>query len=221
MRRKAQQASDATAVPTRASLLSKLRSLDDHDSWQEFFDTYWKLIYSVAVRKGLPDRDAREVVQETIISLTRQLPRFKYDRSKGSFKSWLYRQTSWRVADHLARQKRDRERFEELEPKHEAVEPVYPSFSQSTVATDPLWDQEWERNLVDLALGKLKKTAPPKQYQIFDLYVVRELPVKEVMSTLNVSRSQVYLAKHRLTRQLKIEVESIRERLEAPEQFEQ
>lgn len=217
MRMKARRASDEQAAPTRASLLSKLRSLDDHDSWQEFFDTYWKLIYSIAIKTGLSDGDAREVVQETIISLTRQLPRFKYDRSKGSFKSWLYRQTSWRVSDHLRREKKRVEQCDPLETSHENV--VTAGLNGSTIANDRLWEEEWERNLIDLALGSLKKHLPPKQYQIFDLYVIRELPVPEVMATLNVSRTQIYLAKHRVTKVLKAEVESLRERLEQSDPF--
>ncbi len=40
-------------LPTRRTLLSKLRSWENQESWQEFFDTYWKLIYNTAVRSGL------------------------------------------------------------------------------------------------------------------------------------------------------------------------
>src|SRR6266496_3881416 len=34
-------------LPTRWSLLTRLKNWDDQASWQEFFDTYWKLIYGV------------------------------------------------------------------------------------------------------------------------------------------------------------------------------
>ena len=33
----------ADLIPTRASLLGRLKDWDDHASWREFFDTYWKL----------------------------------------------------------------------------------------------------------------------------------------------------------------------------------
>ena len=45
-------------IPTRQSLLSRLKNSEDHDSWQDFFDTYWKLIYSVAVKSGLTVAEA-------------------------------------------------------------------------------------------------------------------------------------------------------------------
>jgi hypothetical protein len=60
-------------IATRASLLDRLKDHADDASWQEFFDTYWRLIYSVARRAGLNDAEAQEVVQETVISVARRL----------------------------------------------------------------------------------------------------------------------------------------------------
>lgn len=56
-------------IPTRQSLLSRLKDWDDKASWRDFFNTYWKLIYSVSLKAGLRDEDAQEVVQETMISV--------------------------------------------------------------------------------------------------------------------------------------------------------
>ena len=39
-------------IPTRRSLLTRLKEWDDQESWQQFFDTYWRLIYSVALKSG-------------------------------------------------------------------------------------------------------------------------------------------------------------------------
>ena len=35
-------------IPTRASLLDRLKDWQDETSWKVFFDTYWKLIYNAA-----------------------------------------------------------------------------------------------------------------------------------------------------------------------------
>ncbi len=60
-------------VPTRRSLLSRLKRWEDQDSWREFFDTYWKLIYSVAVKSGLSDQEAEDVVQETVLTVAKKM----------------------------------------------------------------------------------------------------------------------------------------------------
>src|SRR5437660_10963154 len=93
-------------IPTRRSLLARLKRWDDQESWQQFFDTYWKLIYSVALRAGLSESESEDVVQDTIFSVARQMPQFKYDRVRGSFKSWLFLITRRRIADHLRKEYR-------------------------------------------------------------------------------------------------------------------
>ena len=50
-------------IPTRWSLICRLKDWNDQVGWREFFDTYWKLIYSVAIKAGLTDAEAQDVVQ--------------------------------------------------------------------------------------------------------------------------------------------------------------
>ena len=76
-------------IPTRYSLLSRLQNWDDQDSWKDFFDTYWRLIYSIALKSGLTEAEAQDVVQETIICVANDIEKFKRDRTLGSFKGWL------------------------------------------------------------------------------------------------------------------------------------
>src|SRR5258706_14947787 len=84
-------------IPTRQSLLSRLKDWKDEESWRVFFDTYWKLIYGAAMKAGLSDAEAQDVVQETVISVLKSMPGFEYNTEKGSFKSWLLRLTNWRI----------------------------------------------------------------------------------------------------------------------------
>ena len=74
---------DNEFIPTRRSLLGRLKNWDDLASWQEFFDTYARLIHRVAVKAGLNDAEAQDVVQETIIIVARKIPGFKYDPALG------------------------------------------------------------------------------------------------------------------------------------------
>src|SRR5512144_2969468 len=77
-------------LPTRNSLLSRLRNWDDHESWRDFFDTYWKFLISIAIRSGLSDEDARDVVQETVVAVARGLRERRFHvGATSSFKAWL------------------------------------------------------------------------------------------------------------------------------------
>ncbi len=64
---------DHESLSTRWSLLTRLKNWDDQESWKEFFDTYWRLIYNVAIKAGLSDAEAQDVVQETVLTVAEKL----------------------------------------------------------------------------------------------------------------------------------------------------
>src|SRR5438128_7978586 len=95
----------AGLLATRRSLVDRLANWDDQRRWQDFFDTYWKLIYSAARKSGLTDSEAQEVVQETVITVAKKIDKLHYDPALGSFKGWLLQITRWRIVDQF--RKRD------------------------------------------------------------------------------------------------------------------
>ena len=183
------------SLPTRRSLLSRLRDLDDSDSWRTFFDTYWRLLYNVARKAGLNDTEAQDVVQETVISVARKMPEFRYDPAKGSFKQWLLLITRRRIHDQLRRAYRSRSVVPS--PADAAGTPV--SSVAPDVQIDAAWDEEWRANLFQAALSRVRQRVNPKQYQVFDYCVLQEVRPSEVARMLGLNAAQVYLAKHRVS----------------------
>src|SRR5213078_3552165 len=76
-------------LATRWTLIERLKNWDDQESWRQFFDTYWKLIYGVAIKSGLTHPEAQDVVQETVMSVCKNMQKFKADPAYSSFKAWL------------------------------------------------------------------------------------------------------------------------------------
>src|SRR6266568_9567072 len=90
-----------TSLETRPSLLNRLKSGDDPQSWEEFYRTYGGLIRFFAVKAGLTADEAEEVVQETAIGVARRLPEFIYDPKVCRFKTWTLNQTVWSIKSQL------------------------------------------------------------------------------------------------------------------------
>src|SRR5688572_13969707 len=136
-------------LPTRRSLITRLKNWDDHEGWREFFETYWKLIYSVAIKSGLTDDEAEDVVQETVVTIAKTMPDFQYDREKCRFKTWLMRITRMRIVDQFRKRGpefargRRREAASLRTPTEERIADATPPFVET------LWDDEWQKNLVD------------------------------------------------------------------------
>lgn len=196
-------------LPTRQSLLSRLKNWEDNESWRDFFHTYWKLIYAAARRSGLTDGQAQDVVQETIIQVCRQMPGFRYDHAKGSFKAWLLKLTNWRINDRLREQRREARVIARPGDDPDGARAIEEMPATVNPELERMWDQEWERNLFNAALQRVKARVKPRQYQIFDLFVLKEWPRERVCQTLEVSATQVYLAKHRITALIKREVSAL------------
>ena len=188
-------------IPTRATLIARLRDWRDQSSWQEFFDTYWKLIYGIALKGGLTDAEAQDVVQETMIGVAQRMPAFKYDPAIGSFKAWLLNLTRWRIADQF----RNRGRHTAEPDPHaaksgpEAIDPISDSLSRA-------WEAEWEKTLLDAAIARVKRRLDPQKFQVFDFYVNKGWPPEKVARTFDLSVDQVYLSKHRITQLIQEEV---------------
>ncbi len=197
-------------LATRLSLIERLADWQDQARWQEFFDTYWRLIYNVARKSGLTDSEAQEVVQETVITIAKNIG--KYDREAGSFKGWLLNTTRWRIADQF----RKREPAENQRPgrdddgRETATIERIPGADGRQIET--VWDREWERNLFEAALERVKLRVSARQFQIFECCMIKRWSAARVAESLRVNLAQVYLAKHRVSALMKKEVAALAKR---------
>jgi RNA polymerase sigma-70 factor (ECF subfamily) len=190
-------------------LLQRLKRWDDQESWHDFFRTYWKLIYAAATRSGLNDAEAQDVVQETVIAVAKKMETFRYDPAVDSFKGWLFYLTRKRIAMQFRRRERERGKLAgDSDAGHPPVE-LEEIPDASGVCPEAVWEQEWERNLLEAALARVKRKVNARQFQMFDLYVTRQWPVRQVAETLGVPVAQVYLAKHRVVALAKEEVKRL------------
>ena len=196
--------------PTRYSLLSRLQDWDDQDSWRDFFDTYWRLIYSVAIKSGLTETEAQDVVQETVVCVAKDITKFKRDRNRGSFRGWLSNLTRWRINDQL-RKRASLRPVENVDLLMES-QPVtqIPDPSGSELAA--IWEEEWKTNLLEAAIERVRRRVREEHYQIFDLCVMRRWKARDVAEALGVSVGQVYLAKHRVALEVKSVVRELQKK---------
>ena len=74
---------------------------------------------------------------------------------------------------------------------------------------EKIWDREWRDNITAAALERVKAKVSPRQFQIFDCYVMKGWGVKKTAEALGINAAQVYLAKHRVGALVKKEVQSL------------
>lgn len=209
VRLQSHQGEEERYLPTRQSLLVKLRSLENEPAWREFFEKYWKFIYNAVIGCGLSHADAEDIVQETVLTVTRTIQEFRYDSGRGSFKGWLMKTTRWRILDHLRKEKRFHgSNPRPVEEPGTMGQPVADGIDDQLTA---FWEQEWQQNLADAAIEAIKLEVDPKHFQIFDLYALKGRPADRVAAMFGVTTAQVHLTKHRITNRIRAEVERLQE----------
>jgi RNA polymerase sigma-70 factor (ECF subfamily) len=200
---------------TRKSLIERLNNWEDQRTWNEFYQTYWRLVYSVATKSGLTREEAFDVVQETIIAIARQVQKGQYDPRAGSFKAWLLQMTRWRILDVFRARKRqpslsNQGNSESEDSQNLAMERLT---SEKDNLLEGIWDREWRDNISAAALERVKAKVSPRQFQIFDCYVMKGWGVKKTAEALGINSAQVYLAKHRVGSLVRKEIQGLENQL--------
>jgi RNA polymerase sigma-70 factor (ECF subfamily) len=209
-----------SSLETRPSLLKRLKSGDDPQSWLEFYKVYGGLIRHFAGKAGLTADEAEEVVQETAIGVARRLPEFTYDPKVCRFKTWLLNLVRWRIQDQI----RKRARISGVGSSTPAMAGETRARSSDDTAStatidriaDPNapefgaeWDAAWGKNLFEQALERVRTGIDERKFQIFDFCVIKGWPPKDVARTLGISVARVYLTKHRVSVLLKEELRKL------------
>ena len=148
---------EPSSIQTRPSLLNRLKSGEDVESWQNFYRIYGKLVRDFAVKAGLTDTEADEVVQETAIAIARHLPKYRYDPKVCRFKTWLLNQASWRIKDQLKKRKRSEALGSgaSAPPKDDSTRTatIHRVPDPASTEFDALFEAQWRQSLFTLALA--------------------------------------------------------------------
>ncbi len=208
---------ETPSLRTRPSLVAGIQA-GDEDRWQEFFRLYGPVVRGFAFKAGLNETEADEVVQETCIGVARNVEEYRYDPAKCRFKTWLLNLASWRVKNQYAKRRRWDDHRQQ-KPVDEDREPGSVSDTDflglaSPDALSALWDAEWREKLLAAALDKVRNDLSSTQFQIFDLNVLKDWPAGEVAKSLGVSMASVYLAKHRVAKAVRQEIQRIERQAE-------
>lgn len=176
------------STATHTTLLARLTDGQDHAAWAEFVARYGDLIRGFCLRRGLQPADCEDVQQDVLMSLSKSMPGFRYDPSKGLFRSYLKT-----VVVH-AILKKSRQTAD--------LAPLPDSESSPDAPDEQQWEQEWRQYHLRLAMRTIDSEFNATDRRAFTLYAVDGQTCEEVARELGVSQDVVYQAKSRILRRL-------------------
>lgn len=192
---------------TTTTLLHNLRDFSDQTAWSRFADRFHRPIVGFARKSGLSEADAEDAAQETLLAFADGLRRGTYDRTKGRLSHWLFgiayrqilrgRRTAARSAQHFATQSESTDVLHQVPDENAAT---------------AMWDEEWERSILQSCIDRLRVEIEPVTFRAFELAVRENNSAEEVAAELGIPVKAVYNAKHRglkRVRELREEMEDI------------
>jgi RNA polymerase sigma factor (sigma-70 family) len=181
-------------------LLDALHDRSNEPAWMHLDARYRRVIAGVARRQGLTESDADEVAQETLVEFSKAYRAGQYDRSKGRLSSWILGM----ARNFILRSVRDRARYAHARDTVIAQLPDARSLQQH-------WEDERDRLLLDQAMGYLRDDSAldDRTLQAFELVALRGVPVATVAQQCLMTPEQIYVAKSRVTRKLRLLVQEL------------
>ncbi len=179
------------ATATHATLLLRLSAGQDAGAWSEFLERYGGLIRGYCLRRGLQAADADDIQQDVLVSLGRAMPGFRYDPSRGRFRSYLRTIVANAIATRFCQNRPG--------PSLSSVgEPVQGDHGDQ----DEPWEHEWRQYHLRLAMRTIEIEFSEADRTAFDLYAVQGRDARETAQELGMSVESVYQAKSRIMRRL-------------------
>lgn len=186
---------------TTTALLQDLADPANQEAWGAFDGRFRPILVAFGRRLGLHDEDAADAAQETLTQVVRSYRVGKYDRTRGRLHSWIVGIARNCIMDlHSKRAARREQR---------GVSAIIdlPGENQMTV----MWREQCEQEILQQAIVSLREESKTEQQTIraFELVAFQQQAPKEVAADLGISLNDVYLAKHRCLKRLRVIVSEL------------
>ena len=189
---------------TRASLLLRLRDSHDHEAWMEFVSLYEPVTYRLLRRHGLQDADAREVMQELFLAVSRNIDRWDPAKERGSFRGWLRRVARNLVINWIKH--RERRVIAAGGSELQAMLNMLPAAAGSETVE---FDQELRRALFQRAAEQVRGEVQPATWQAFWETGIAGTSPADAAQKLGMSVGAIRVAKCRILARLQAAVNAM------------
>jgi RNA polymerase sigma-70 factor (ECF subfamily) len=185
-------------MPTRPSLLLRIRDAGDRSAWGQFVSLYAPMIYRFVRRRGLQDADAADVTQEVLRVVAAKAQGLEYDPALGSFRAWLFTVTRHTLINTQKRQARHPQGTGDTAMHRRLDAQPAPCPDEKEV-----WEQEYQNSRLNWAAERVRVQCAETTWQAFWRTAVEGQTPRSVAESLGMSVGAVHIAKSRVMARLK------------------
>lgn len=192
-------------LETSLSFLEQLRQDNAPEQWDRLVQLYTPVLRSWLGRyQDISPSDADDLVQDVLLTLSQELPRFEHNRKPGAFRSWLRRilvhrlQNFWRERQNQPRAVGGSDFLKQME-----------QLQDDDSGLSQWWDREHDLHVVRHLLALVRARVEPQTWHAFWAQVMEGMPAEEVAGRLGLSVNSTYVAKSRILQALRKTAEGL------------
>lgn len=193
-----------SAISFSSSILERVRS-HDSDAWDRLNRLYTPIVTGWVLRAGVSPANTPDVVQDVFLEIVRSIERFRRDHDGGTFTGWVRVIARRRIADHFRR------RSEDPDPAGgtaanlmlQQLPDVQPA---SSILTD---DDAPAAEIIRRGIDLIRDEFEERTWTAFVKTAVESKSTKDVAEALGMSVGAVYVARSRVTKRLREELDGL------------
>jgi RNA polymerase sigma-70 factor (ECF subfamily) len=165
---------------------------------QEFFMSYWRIIYRFAKECGLSDIEAEDVLHRVIDEASSGATPGGGTQRAASLSNQLRTLTQCHLAPRMPRS--SAAGAVRAGPPRRLAERASALTGQSLAET---WDRDWHRNRLQACLDQVRREVDGGAFRAFELHALDGWSAASTAEFLQMSEGNVYLAKSRVIQRIR------------------
>jgi RNA polymerase sigma factor (sigma-70 family) len=185
---------------TSLSLLDRLQSENDSDSWNRLHELYAPLLRSWLGKYDVQPSDRDDLIQEVLMAVAKDAESFRHNGRRGAFRAWLRSILVNRLRNFWRSSGRRPQAVggSEIEDRMSQLEDPASELSR-------LWDNQHDQYVLQRLLAISESKFAPATWQAFYRVTILHERADEVAADLGISLNAVFIAKSRVLSRLRQE----------------
>lgn len=189
---------------TSLSLLERLRNSPESEGWGRLVNLYAPLFQVWLRRYDVQDSDAHDLVQEVLLTVSKELATFEHHGHPGAFRGWL----KGILVNRLKKFWRSRDRHPEARGDSDFAARIG-QLEDSASEMSRIWDREHDQYVLRQLLSLAEPHFEATTWRAFCRVALEGANADTVAQELGISKNAVIVAKCRVLSRLRQESQGL------------
>jgi RNA polymerase sigma factor (sigma-70 family) len=189
---------------TRITLIQKLQTDYNEDSWDEFINLYRGYVFVIIKRMNFSEEDCHDIMQTTFLKVWKNVEKFEHGGYNGQFRRWLATIARNTALRFIQKQKSESTKQKLFKITKQEVD--LEAYTQPEI--EALADKEWELYLSNTAWHNIKDDLNSNLQEVFNMSL-EGIPLSQIAETLDLPKNTVSVYKRRVLNTLKKEIKRL------------